>query len=307
MKRLFTFGCSFTNYCWPTWADIVSQDYDYYENWGKLGAGNKFIYFSLLECHQRNCITADDTVMIMWSSQAREDRYIKNKWYTPGPVYDHYSEHFLDNFVDADGYLLETVTYIQSSVNLFQSIGCNYHLLTMLPLNISTCLNNRHWLDRFIKQVDPDTTEKILKLYAPALDTVKPSIYETVFDSDWHSRDDKIIPMSLDNLYNILQKNYEDNAGESWPTFVDFFSNDIGNIPPNILKEIDEQFHLVEVRDKVKLLRRADLHPTPIEHLEYLNAIEFPITTKAKEFAKHWEELVMTNKCKWSNKLPERF
>ena len=86
MKRLFTFGCSFTNYRWPTWADIVSQDYDYYENWGQRGGGNKYIYFSLIECHQRNNITADDTVMIMWSSQAREDKFLDNKWYTPGAI-----------------------------------------------------------------------------------------------------------------------------------------------------------------------------------------------------------------------------
>ena len=88
MKRLFTFGCSFTNYYWPTWADIISQDYDYFQNWGKIGGGNKFIYLSLVECHQRNKFTPDDTIMLMWSSQAREDRYIKDEWYTPGPVYD---------------------------------------------------------------------------------------------------------------------------------------------------------------------------------------------------------------------------
>ena len=125
MKRLFTFGCSSTRYQWPMWADIVAQDYDYDENWGQIGAGNKFIYFSLVECHQRNSITAEDTVIIMWSSQAREDRYINDKWYTPGSVYNSdYSEDFIKRFTDITGYLLDTVTYMQSAENLLNSIGC---------------------------------------------------------------------------------------------------------------------------------------------------------------------------------------
>lgn len=36
MTRLFTFGCSFTKFFWPTWADILGQEFDYYENWGRL-------------------------------------------------------------------------------------------------------------------------------------------------------------------------------------------------------------------------------------------------------------------------------
>ena len=31
VKRLFTFGCSFTRYYWPTWADMLGQEYDEFE------------------------------------------------------------------------------------------------------------------------------------------------------------------------------------------------------------------------------------------------------------------------------------
>jgi len=36
MKRLFTFGCSFTHFDWPTWANLLGLDneYDLCENWG---------------------------------------------------------------------------------------------------------------------------------------------------------------------------------------------------------------------------------------------------------------------------------
>lgn len=62
MNRLFTFGCSFTNYMWPTWADILAIEFDSYRNWGRIGAGNHFIFYSLLECINRNEITADDAM-----------------------------------------------------------------------------------------------------------------------------------------------------------------------------------------------------------------------------------------------------
>ena len=49
MKRLFAFGCSFTGYGWPTWADIIGQSFDYYENWGKSGIGNYLISSRVVE------------------------------------------------------------------------------------------------------------------------------------------------------------------------------------------------------------------------------------------------------------------
>ena len=44
MKRLITFGCSFTDYSWPTWADIIALDREVeYENWAIGGGGNQQI------------------------------------------------------------------------------------------------------------------------------------------------------------------------------------------------------------------------------------------------------------------------
>ena len=54
MSRLFTFGCSFTSYHWPTWADILGREYDYFENWGRSGGSNQFIFNSLIEAKRLN-------------------------------------------------------------------------------------------------------------------------------------------------------------------------------------------------------------------------------------------------------------
>ena len=51
-KRLFAFGCSFTCYIYPTWADIIYQslneDCEFY-NCGRSGGGNLFISHRITE------------------------------------------------------------------------------------------------------------------------------------------------------------------------------------------------------------------------------------------------------------------
>ena len=44
-KRVFAFGCSFTCYRWPTWADLIGKQCEgaEFRNYGKSGAGNLFI------------------------------------------------------------------------------------------------------------------------------------------------------------------------------------------------------------------------------------------------------------------------
>lgn len=74
MGRLFTFGCSFTYYNWPTWADIIAvdQDLELY-NFGMAGLGNVGIHQRVLEADCKFNFTKDDKIMIMWTSWCRND------------------------------------------------------------------------------------------------------------------------------------------------------------------------------------------------------------------------------------------
>jgi len=78
MKRLFTFGCSFTQWNWPTWADILGRNYDHYENWGISGIGNRAIAQRVSECVLKNQLTDQDTVIIQWTDYHRFDQHIKD-------------------------------------------------------------------------------------------------------------------------------------------------------------------------------------------------------------------------------------
>jgi hypothetical protein len=48
-KRCFSFGCSYTNHCWVTWADFVGSNFDIYINFGRGGASNTFIMNQVFE------------------------------------------------------------------------------------------------------------------------------------------------------------------------------------------------------------------------------------------------------------------
>ena len=73
MKRLFAFGCSFTNYAWPSYADFLGYAFDKYENWGFPGFGNRAIAERVAECHAKNSLCKEDTVLVQWTSHTRND------------------------------------------------------------------------------------------------------------------------------------------------------------------------------------------------------------------------------------------
>ena len=135
--RLFTFGCSFTQYHWPTWADILGKHWSYYENWGQAGGGNQQIFYSLMECDQRRRLNSNDTVIIALTGVMRFDRYINGKWINAGCVS---SDPFLarkqiwDNIVDERGFLIRDLAMIKSMFDLLDQRACEFRVFCMQSL-----------------------------------------------------------------------------------------------------------------------------------------------------------------------------
>ena len=132
MKRLFAFGCSFTKWPWPTWADILAknQSYDLYENWGHPGAGNLFIFNSIIECNLRHKFTKNDTVRVMWSTTHRMDYYRDQKWKLGGGIQlVKYLGHF-----DLRGYYIRDLAFIHAIDQLMSSVGCDFAMMSMTSL-----------------------------------------------------------------------------------------------------------------------------------------------------------------------------
>jgi len=147
--RLFTFGCSFTNYNWPTWADLYGLEFGaFHYNWGYAGLGNRAIAERLAECHARMEISAEDTVIIQWSSPLRHDYMRTNThkiegtcWATHGSVFSKENSKVFDykwiqTFWDEKAYLIHTLNNIILTIKFLEGTGCKWMMTSMNDLQL---------------------------------------------------------------------------------------------------------------------------------------------------------------------------
>ena len=137
MKRLFVFGCSFTKYRWPTWADFLSTNYDEYYNYAQTGAGNRFIFEQLVETSMSYDFTADDTIVIVWSTYQRHDLFKDGKWITPGnvlqaePIFD---DDYVRKYFDIEGSVMHTLNYIRAAQEILGGWKADWYMGSMRSL-----------------------------------------------------------------------------------------------------------------------------------------------------------------------------
>lgn len=127
-KRVFMFGCSFTKYEWPTWANIISFEMPeaLKYNFGQSGGGNLYIAERVVAANQRYKFNENDLVLLMWSTHCREDRYIENHWETPGNIFTQgfYPPEFVKKYSCVRGYMirdLALMTMIKNTLTLLPS------------------------------------------------------------------------------------------------------------------------------------------------------------------------------------------
>jgi hypothetical protein len=148
-KRLFVFGCSYTNYSWPTWADILSKSIDAeYYNFGRVGSGNQFIALRVSEASKRFNFTETDLVITMWTSTAREDRYLNGVWTGEGNIYNQslYSKDFVKKFADPEYYTIRDNGLINLCIGYLKYLGCAHINLFAWSINqsiLSTDVTNQ--------------------------------------------------------------------------------------------------------------------------------------------------------------------
>ena len=181
MKRLFAFGCSFTNYRWSTWADCLAPEFDYVENWGQSGAGNHYIFNSVMEADQRHYFSTGDTVVVCWTNVMREDRYT-DRWQTLGNVTtcSVYNKDYVRDAVTERGSMIRDLAMIKATqILLKQKRNVQWRFLSMCPIGN-------------LQQFDDSASEHqdVLALYQSVLNNIMPSYRQTVFHQGWHSRGD---------------------------------------------------------------------------------------------------------------------
>jgi hypothetical protein len=126
MARLFTFGCSFTQYMWPTWANIVAYDMNIeFYNFALAGLGNVGIQHRIVEADVKYNFQEDDIVLIMWTSWCREDRIKHGKWMPSGSVLYHqndvYDQKFVKKYWDYGNDIVKNCTAIITANKLYKN------------------------------------------------------------------------------------------------------------------------------------------------------------------------------------------
>jgi hypothetical protein len=128
-KRFFAFGCSFTNYIWLTWADIIGKEIEIYENWAEQSSGNYFIFNSFIEADARYDFNENDLVIIFWTTKEREDRYHNNQWIhaTTQSQKKIYGNKWFKKFsLDYRSYLIRDLSYMKSVQTILKHKKCDW-------------------------------------------------------------------------------------------------------------------------------------------------------------------------------------
>ena len=273
--RLFTFGCSMTKYHYPTWADILGKHWEYFENWGAPGAGNQFIFNSIIECDQHNRFNESDTVLILWSSMARYDFYQFGHW-------SHVGNAFPDKFGKVqfncpDGYKMFTYAVVCATHQYLTSKNVKFKSMRWLEWDsdspIVNCYRDTH--DQ-VEEISFDLNSK----YYPT----------QTLNSDLNSKQREIV------LYERL-------AGPDWPSLQEILSGQYKTNNNFISQEINEFLEHIglenkRIEKKLIELGNIDKHPLPLKHLEAAKKIcpTVEIGSEIQEWAQSIETSLLTGK-----------
>lgn len=226
-----------TAYKWPTWADILGQQWECFENWGQGGAGNNFIFNSLIECDARNKFVSTDTILIMWSAVARIDYYQQNQWCH---LVNRFSKDNKDlPFSCPDGYEILSYPLFVAADSFLQSKNVQYKFFSWLPYQ---------------------TQSKTGRLYTSTLSKMNLIKFAMKKNS-----------IKTWKYFNEVENLYERLHGPDWPSLEKILNNDYIVNTKEITNEVTDFVNLIESDPYYKLHSyEVDYHPLPNEHLSVI-------------------------------------
>lgn len=176
-KRFFAFGCSFTKWKWPTWADVLANQLQIeYHNFAQPAVGNEYIFHKIVETNVKYKFHEKDLIIVCWTNFAREDRYKNNHWIPSGNMYRYavYDKKWVDKWFDLKGSLIKTSSFVASTTHLLEHTGCSYLYSSMMPM---TLLNTQ---DPLYKDID---VNDVLDTYKEYFKNFLPSMVEYLYNS----------------------------------------------------------------------------------------------------------------------------
>lgn len=233
MARLITYGCSFTNYNWSTWADILAENSKLHLiNRGQGGCGNNFIFARLQQDMATGMFQKDDVIRIMWCYYNRVSRFDTADTLLDSPPETTVQSDKIKNFK-------KTIDMIKHTQDLLQ--GYDYEFMTWLHLKDCGGLETKR--PQKIQDYNIDSI-----WHKP----IHPPLIDLVFNGNFSNRTDFAVKFS--DLPKSIVKNIQKLSEKSNST---------------VLSLIREQSKPGDNRYQMFF----DYHPTPLMHLEYLQKI----------------------------------
>lgn len=169
-KRCFAFGCSFTKWRYPTWADFIGYNFEEYYNFANGGINNQIIGMRFVEVDNLYNFTPNDMVLIGVTGLGRINLFLDHEgdrgiWASGDPILD-----VTDNYI-------ENVPKWKSHVNTIKFMRDNYwkrrwgiypswvHLKNIkkyltaknIPHKIIMALDNTHYRNNLMPNSEYDT------------------------------------------------------------------------------------------------------------------------------------------------------
>ena len=266
--RIFAFGCSLSQYFYPTWADVAIYEYKqkgyHGENWSRSGAGNQYIFTRLWEANTVHKFNKDDIILLQWSSMFREDRYhMGHGWWTPG--------NFSNATVDGDPMILNNFYYknkwqwadlIHATMRDCALMASTHKALAKVGCTVlTTCFRDpfEPWMDQTTtfknEKLEIEDVRAVLEMYKEDIKTTCPPILDYLefgTTQEWQATRPKSVPslrnehehMLLHELHPLTHEaaNFVENnickLSDKTKTFVEEWKTQLLEKDPIILEEL---------------------------------------------------------------------
>jgi hypothetical protein len=260
-KRIFAFGCSYTNYVTPTWANIIAYDLQLpFENWALSGTGNFAIQSRLVECDYRRSLNNDDLVMILWSGWNREDRFNVDEggWLRGGYIFNnpHYDKHFLDKYWTLENDIVRNMTVLHTTRRAYKDV-----------IKFEGEKTSPFYGDEYNPEVIPKNKENYISSLLREFEKRSPKIpkFDDLEQNEWHEVFNDAHPNVLQHLEFVIKNVYPKLNLEINKDTVEkshLIHNEILNFKKNNMKMTGQELHWkirsIAAQHGMNLTTRAD-------------------------------------------------
>lgn len=253
-RRFFGFGCSYTKYEYPTWADIIGSNFKEYFNFGQAGCSNFYIFTAITEAHKKFKFTKNDLVIVEWTDEFRKDMFNNQNWC----LQLHRDRDYSSNYLDLYGLYLETMTYMSSVQEWLDSIGIEYYFIRMNLLSHTSKIPTSH--SHKLKHYELD---KPYPLNIPLPFVAPENFYKTTIDKLYPAIDEFLGEGCKNRPIYFRKLKIEDGHPMPWQ-YYDYVKH---FFPQFMLNDFNLRNHLMDVfeiylRQKIQL--KQEFEPNTI-------------------------------------------